>query len=350
MAQSMNQENTLPSIDEVGLEDFTLRGRIIAMVIRVLTLVLIITSLFYSTDGVFVVALLFVLVVPFEKLFPRHKGQRLRRKNLSTDIGYALISPLMAIVTAAVAIFIAIISLAWIPGLLIRPYVQQIPTDWMPIIGFLLFDFLVYWTHRFYHEIPVIWKFHAIHHSTEELDWASGFRAHPLDGTIIAPAFAFLIAAGFSPEITGILAVVQILLGLFLHANVRWELKWLQKVVITPEFHHWHHTSEKEAIWTNYSTFLPIWDIIFGTYYMPKNKRPKKYGVNEEIPDGILAQLKHPLATFRNPFWYFLHPVNSIKKFLSFVKILLRSMWVSLRRKRGTKPWDIYSSESSLDY
>ena len=64
-------------------------------------------------------------------------------ENLSTDIGYALISPLMAIVTAAVAIFIAIISLAWIPGLLIRPYVQQIPTDWMPIIGFLLFDFLV---------------------------------------------------------------------------------------------------------------------------------------------------------------------------------------------------------------
>ena len=60
----------------------------------------------------------------------------------------------------------------------------------------------------------MIWKFHAIHHSTEELDWASGFRAHPFDGTIIAPAFAFLIAAGFSPEITGILAVVQILLGI----------------------------------------------------------------------------------------------------------------------------------------
>ena len=83
---------------------------------------------------------------------------------------------------------------------------------------------------------------------------------------------------------------------------------------------------------------------------MPKNKRPEKYGVNEEIPDGILAQLKHPLATFRNPLWYFVHPVNSIKKILSFVKILLRSMWVSLRRKRGTKPWDIYPSESSLDY
>ena len=61
-----------------------------------------------------------------------------------------------------------------------------------------LFDFTVYWTHRFYHEIPFLWKFHAIHHSTETLDWASGFRAHPFDGTLIAPAFILLVAEGYS--------------------------------------------------------------------------------------------------------------------------------------------------------
>ncbi|DAC16019.1 MAG TPA: hypothetical protein D7H86_00355, partial [Candidatus Poseidoniales archaeon] len=137
MVQLTEQEQSIPSIDEVGLKDFTIKGRIIAMAIRLLTLVLIFISLLYSTDGVFIVVLLFVLVVPFEKLFPRHKGQRLRRKYLTTDIGYALISPLMAIVTAIVAIFIAVISLAWIPGILIRPFVQQIPSDWMPLIGFL---------------------------------------------------------------------------------------------------------------------------------------------------------------------------------------------------------------------
>ena len=276
-----------------------------------LALLLIAGALYLSTEAIFIIVFLFVIVVPFEKLFPRHKGQKIRRPKLDTDIGYALAAPLLGLATGLVAIVIAILSLAWIPGLLIRPYVEQIPEQYMPIIGLLLFDSLVYWTHRFYHEIPVLWKFHAIHHSTEHLDWASGFRSHPLDGTILAPAFIFLVTAGFSLEITGALAAAQVILGLFLHANVRWKLRWLHRLIITPEFHHWHHTNEKDAIWTNYSTFLPIWDLLFGTYFMPKNRRPMSYGVNEEIPDGIIRQLRYPLREWSTPLWYELHPLPS---------------------------------------
>ena len=90
-----------------------------------------------------------------------------------------------------------------------------------------------------------MWKFHAIHHSTEHLDWVSGFRAHPFDGTLIAPAFAFLIAAGFSPEITGVFAIFQIVLGLLLHANVRFRFRWLHPFLGTPEMHHWHHRRKR---------------------------------------------------------------------------------------------------------
>ena len=98
---------------------------------------------------VFIISFLFVIVVPFEKLFPRHKGQKIRRPKLDTDIGYALAAPILGILTGIVAIVIAILSLAWIPGLLIRPYVEQIPEQYMPLIGLILFDSLVYWTHRF---------------------------------------------------------------------------------------------------------------------------------------------------------------------------------------------------------
>ena len=248
----------------------------------------------------------------------------------------------MGLLTGFVAIVIGILSLAWIPGLLVRPYVEEIPESYMPIIGFLLFDALVYWTHRFYHEIPILWNFHAIHHSTEHLDWASGFRAHPLDGTILAPAFFFLIAAGFSFELTGALAVAQLILGLFLHANVRWKLRWLHRLIITPEFHHWHHTNERDAIWSNYSTFLPLWDQLFGTYFMPKNRRPQSYGVNEPIPDGIIRQLRHPFKGWRNPLWYLLHPFKSIRRGFSFARMILKSMRASMFRKRGSKPWDLY--------
>ena len=79
---------------------------------RLLALGLILLSLMLSTEGLFVVILLFIIVVPFEKLFPRHKGQKVRRPKLGTDIGYALASPILGILTLIVGVFIAVISLA----------------------------------------------------------------------------------------------------------------------------------------------------------------------------------------------------------------------------------------------
>ena len=73
---------------------------------RLLALILIVFSLLYSAEGLFIVILLFVIVVPFEKLFPRHKGQKVRRPKLGTDIGYALASPILGILTLAVAIVV----------------------------------------------------------------------------------------------------------------------------------------------------------------------------------------------------------------------------------------------------
>ena len=182
-------------------EGIGFKARLVSMLLRLMTLGLIAVALMISTEGIVIVVLLFVLVVPFEKLFPRHRGQKVRRPHLDTDVGYALASPLMGLLTGFVAIAIGLLSLAWIPGLLVAPYVAKIPAAYLPVVGFLLFDALVYWTHRFYHEIPVLWKFHAIHHSTEHLDWASGFRAHPLDGTILAPAFVFLTSAQASRSV-----------------------------------------------------------------------------------------------------------------------------------------------------
>ena len=118
--------------------------------------------------------LLFVLVVPFEKMFPRHRGQKVRRPHLDTDVGYALASPLMGLLTVLLPSPLVCSASHGFPASL-APYVAKIPEAYMPVVGFLLFDALVYWTHRFYHEIPVLWKFHAIHHSTEHLDWASDF-------------------------------------------------------------------------------------------------------------------------------------------------------------------------------
>lgn len=247
-----------------------------------------------TREPLLVVAFVFVAVVPFEKAVPRHPGQRIRRTAVGTDIAYALAAPALGLATAAVAVAVGVASLAWLPGLALRPLVGTIPPMLLPLVGIALFDVAIYWVHRWSHEVPLLWRFHAVHHSTEQLDWISGFRNHPFDGAIVAPPFVLLLAAGFDPVFTGVLAIVQLVSGLFLHANVRWRWRWLHRIIVTPEFHHWHHANEADAVNTNYSVFLPIWDIAFGTYRMPSSTRPMRYGISEVMPRGLVAQLRHP--------------------------------------------------------
>ncbi len=284
------------------------------------------------------ILMLFVLVVPFEKMFPRHRGQRLRRPLAQLDVRYALTSPLFNAVGVAVAIVVGVLSMAWVPGLLLRPFVAMLPQAALPLVGIALFDLAIYWVHRWSHEVPALWRFHAVHHSTEHLDWISGFRNHPFDGAIVAPPFLFLLAAGFDAAFTGVLAVVQIVTGLFLHANVRWRWRPLHRVVITPEFHHWHHANETDAHNSNYSVFLPLWDIVFGTYYMPRDKRPLRYGVGEAIPNTMAGQLRWPFQNVRSPGAGIRHPWKAFRAGIPVVRTIVFGIWRSTTRPRTRRP------------
>ena len=92
----------------------------------------------------------------------------------------------------------------------------------------------------------------------------------------------------------GALAVLQFIVGIWAHLNVRWRLRKLRFLVLTPDFHHWHHANEPAAINTNFSTLLPVWDLLFGTFRMPDGPGPQRYGVDEPVPSSIGAQLLYP--------------------------------------------------------
>lgn len=264
----------------------------------------------FNRQPLFIVGVLFVVVVPFERRFPRHR-QPVRRPQIGTDIAYALVSGPLGLAGVTVGLALVLVTFAWLPGLVLRPVVLALPPGPRALVGFVLFDLAVYWAHRFGHEVPFLWRFHRIHHSTEHLDWISGFRAHPFDGVFLAPAFAILVTAGFSAKASGALAAAQVLSGLFLHANVDWRWRPLQRVVATPEFHHWHHSNEPDAHCSNYAAFLPAWDLIFGTYFMP-DRRPARYGVDGPVPATLVGQLWEPLRGLRNPFPRLLHPRQGV--------------------------------------
>ena len=249
----------------------------------------------------FLVVALFILVVPFEKLFPRHRGQRVRREGLGTDLAFALATPLSSGVGLIVAAVAGVVSLAWLPGFALRPLVAMLPAPALPILGAVLFDLAGYWVHRFAHEKAVLWRFHSVHHTGKQLDWLSGIRGHPLDGFLVGPPILLLIAAGFPAEITGGIAILQMIVGLFLHANVRWRLRPLHRIIATPDFHHWHHANEPASIHTNYAAFLPIWDQLFGTYRVPKDREPLRYGIDEPHPSTFVGLLVTPLNGLRLP-------------------------------------------------
>jgi sterol desaturase/sphingolipid hydroxylase (fatty acid hydroxylase superfamily) len=299
--------------------------------LALLAAVAVVLALIVDVTPLFVVLGLFVVVVPFEMMFPRH-GRRLRRPQLGTDIAHALLLTPLGVVGTAVAAVLGIASLAWLPGLALRPLVSMAPPIVRALIGLVLFDVVVYWAHRWAHEVPFLWRFHSLHHSTRRLDWVSGFRNHPFDGVFLAPAFVLLAAAGFSAEFTGVLAVIQLLTGLFAHANVRWRLRPLHRIVFTPEFHHWHHADEPGAINSNYSVFLPLWDTLFGTYFMPTDRRPQHYGIAEPTPSGIVRQLLHPFRGLRTPRQLLRHPWRSARETVAALRRGVRQMWRAARR------------------
>lgn len=241
-----------------------------------------------------------VVLVPLEKLFRRHDVPA-RRPGLGTDLTYLLAAPLLQGASVVAGVVVGVVSLGWLPGLALRPLVTAIPMGWRLVVGFVAFDLLLYWVHRLSHEVPVLWRFHAVHHSSRHLDWVAGARTHPLDGTFAAPVFAFGLGAGLPAEAVGAFAVFRAVTGIWAHLNVRWRLRPLQRLVMTPEFHHWHHANEPEALNTNYSVGLPVWDLAFGTWYMPSDRRPRRYGTDDAVPSGVIGQLVAPLRRRPRP-------------------------------------------------
>lgn len=234
----------------------------------------------------------FALLTPLERIFRRH-DQPVRRPGLRTDVVHLLLTSAVATAASVLPVIVGFIVTRPLPRLDV--VVAQWPLIAQAIWALLWIELAVYWAHRLLHTVPLFWRFHKIHHSSTRLDWIAGARSHPFDraigaGIAVVPAFVL----GVRPIQFGAFAAVQGIFAVLLHANVRWRLRPLGRVVATTEFHHWHHSLGNDARNANYAAFLPIFDIAFGTYHMPRDARPERYGVWDHVPHGWWAQLKDP--------------------------------------------------------
>jgi sterol desaturase/sphingolipid hydroxylase (fatty acid hydroxylase superfamily) len=171
----------------------------------------------------------------------------------------------------------------------------QLPLWVQAMLFLLLSDFMLYWLHRMFHG-GGFWKYHAIHHSSEDLEWISAARFHPVNlliGTISVDVI--LLMAGISPNIMLWVGPFTTFHSAFVHANLNWTLGPLKYILATPVFHRWHHTGLEEGGNTNFAGTFPIWDMLFGTFRMPENRLPDNYGKDEAaMPSGIAGQIAYP--------------------------------------------------------
>jgi sterol desaturase/sphingolipid hydroxylase (fatty acid hydroxylase superfamily) len=237
-----------------------------------------------------------LVIVPLERLFPQRQTP-LARAGWGTDARYFLINHLGVHGIGLLGALVATHALGWVRLGLLTTQLGAWPLPLQVLVLLVVTDLVQYALHRAMHEIPWLWRIHAIHHSSHTLDALAGSRI-PVVETLLTRVsiYATVFALGLPFEAFLIYAAFIALQGSFIHANVRFAYGWLEHVIVSPRFHHWHHASDPEAIDTNYAGTFPWIDRLFGTHHLPRAERwPERYGVVKEvIPPTVLAQQRFP--------------------------------------------------------
>ena len=252
-------------------------------------------------------ALFGAIFVPLERLFALHP-QKVFRKNIATDLGYYFISGLVPslLLSPPLALF------AWTAHTLLPVGLTLAVAQWplwqRVMVALVVEEIGYYWAHRWTHEVPLLWQFHAIHHSAEQMDWLVNTRVHPVDMVFtrlcgLAPLYAVGLAtplAGTSNLVPVLVLLIGMLWGFFVHANLRWRFGPLEWLLATPAFHHWHHTNDgPDCVNKNYAAMFPWVDRMFGTLFLPRNRRPERYGIDAVLEPDLAGQLLRPFAVWQ---------------------------------------------------
>jgi sterol desaturase/sphingolipid hydroxylase (fatty acid hydroxylase superfamily) len=253
--------------------------------------------------GLVLLGLVFMVI---ERWLSNRPRLPLRRRGWLTDVVWFLYSALIAkpitfYLSLIPFVLLVILGVTDKEGLQDRSYRGFGPIGaqplWLQTVElYLVADFLGYWSHRLFHRRR-LWPFHAVHHSTQDLDWLASVRVHPVNDLVGHLVQTLpLVLLGFNPWVATTAAPFLTFYAIFLHANVDWGFGPLRYVIATPLFHRWHHSRQREAWDKNFAGLFPIWDLIFGTLYLPAGKVPEDFGIDDTMPESWLGQMWRPFV------------------------------------------------------
>jgi sterol desaturase/sphingolipid hydroxylase (fatty acid hydroxylase superfamily) len=238
-----------------------------------------------------------IVFVWFERLRPSLGEQRHWRGGVLVDLAYTYVGGLVGLLTAMVGLGRAMDALG--PAMhdtlgRLQGAVSGLPLAVQLVIAVVISDFFGYWKHRALHT-RFLWPFHAVHHSSEEVDWLSNERMHPVEMVVTSFFFVIpLVALGLPPAAIAWTAQIRRFHSVYEHGNLNIDYGRGHYVLVSPIFHRWHHSSDAASVDTNYANIFSFFDWLFGTFKLPRDAPPAGgFGV-PGFPKDFWRQLLHP--------------------------------------------------------
>ena len=237
--------------------------------------------------------MVFILI---EKLLPIYRGQPVFRPGWQTDFTHFVFNHFIVGLILLIVNFAIHRLFNWALYDPLQAWIRSLPFAVELFLIVLVADIVQYSAHRGYHEIPFLWRFHSIHHSAKYMDWMAGSRQHVLELIVTRVAVLGVIyVLGFSKEVIDAYIIIVGFQAVFNHANVSLPWGFLKYIIVTPDFHHWHHSSDREALDRNYAAHFAFIDYLLGTAVKSDRRFPEKYGVvGDYIPEGFVKQQLFP--------------------------------------------------------
>lgn len=234
-----------------------------------------------------------IVFIPLEHYFARRPVAVLR-PGWRTDASYffashVLVQLILIVVTTSTSAVAAAVA---IPE--VRSVIAALPPWAQFLLAVFAADVAQATLHRAYHRTSTLWRFHAVHHSSRDLDWLAGSRVHFIE-TVLTRSIVVLplVVLGFPTAVVNAYVVLVGIQAVVAHANIGIRFGWLEYLVVLPRYHHWHHARHVDYWDRNYAIHLPLVDMLMGSFKLPRDGSwPEEYGVLklETVPQGIVAQ------------------------------------------------------------
>ena len=237
-----------------------------------------------------------LIFVPLERLWPQYPEQGTFRSEWALDVVYFMSTHLPIQILSFLVLLPSIQATRYLGVPVLQHLIARMPWFLQFCLAVVVADLAEYCIHFAFHKVPFLWRFHSIHHSSKGLDWIAGSRSHFVDDTLVRGFILAPLMLGFSQAIILAYLIFVTIHATWTHCNFGPSAKWIEKYLVMPRYHHWHHTSQKEGIDKNFAIHFPWIDKLFGTYYYPE-EWPESYGLDgEEISPSFLGQTIEPFT------------------------------------------------------